>query len=116
MEGSSGKPVMETEEGKLFKMVATNDTCPDCGHKGFLGGPSGGMSQNVYCGNVHCRSGFNVTAFSATQGLCERIGKIELDRYPDWAFKIEGEDAAERVKAIRETIRKTEGAASTVAA
>lgn len=32
--------------------------CPDCGSAELLGGPSGGMSQNVLCN--HCLSEFNV--------------------------------------------------------
>lgn len=70
------------EEVDLFVTVAIHDTCPDCGGKGFLGGPEGGMSQNIFCRNIECRSGFNLTPFSATQGLCERIGEGDIDRYP----------------------------------
>lgn len=78
---STGKvtPVRLTEEGKLFAKIAT-DHCPDCGGKGFYAGPSGGMSQNIYCQNRECRSAFNVTAFTETEGIVERIGKKD----PEW--------------------------------
>lgn len=36
-------------------------TCPDCGHKGLLEGPHGGLSVNYYCGDQEkCGSRFNV--------------------------------------------------------
>lgn len=59
----------------LFESVIGNNTCPDCGHTGFFEGPSGGLSTNIFCTNKECRSGFNITAFSRTEGLCDRISK-----------------------------------------
>lgn len=35
--------------------------CPDCRHRGFLLGPRGGAAINIECGNLECRSRFNVT-------------------------------------------------------
>lgn len=35
--------------------------CPDCGWRGFVLGPRGGVAQNIECGNVMCRARFNVT-------------------------------------------------------
>lgn len=47
----------------------TKNICPDCGAKGeFIGGPSGGGSQNIICNN--CKMRFNVG-----MGSGERIGK-----------------------------------------
>lgn len=83
VEGHTGTLVMETDEGKLYKIVGIDDTCPDCGGKGFWAGPSGGMSQNIFCMNVDCRSGFNVTPFASGQGTCERISKGDIARYPN---------------------------------
>lgn len=34
--------------------------CPDCGGDKLLIGPSGGLSQNIMCGNQACGSRFNV--------------------------------------------------------
>ena len=80
--GLTGQPVAESESGKLFKTVAINDECPDCHNHGFYGGPEGGMSQNIFCMNRDCRSGFNVTPFGGSTGLCDRIGKGDIARYP----------------------------------
>lgn len=73
-------PVMYTEGGKLFAKIA-DGRCPDCNGKGFYAGPSGGMSQNIYCQNRDCRSAFNVTQFTATEGTVERIGKKDIEWY-----------------------------------
>jgi hypothetical protein len=35
--------------------------CPDCGHRGFLLGPRGGLAINIECGNGDCAARFNVT-------------------------------------------------------
>lgn len=43
--------------------------CPDCGHQGFLEGPSGGCSTNIMCGG--CGSKFNV----CPPFFAERIGR-----------------------------------------
>jgi hypothetical protein len=72
-------PVMQTEGGKLFAKIIT-DRCPDCNGKGFYAGPRGGISQNIYCQNRECRSAFNVTVFTETEGTVERIGKKD----PEW--------------------------------
>ena len=73
-----GTPVSQTEEGKLYAIIAT-DECPDCHHLGFYAGPQGGMSQNIYCANGDCRSAFNITPMI---GTAERIGKA-----PDYIYK-----------------------------
>lgn len=62
-------PVTETERGKLWLKIATN-YCPDCGHQGFIEGPSGGLSTNIFCANKECGHGFNVTPVI---GIAERI-------------------------------------------
>lgn len=64
-------PVRLTDEGKLYALIAANK-CPDCGSAGFWAGPSGGLSQNIFCRNKDCRSGFNVTPMV---GIADRIGK-----------------------------------------
>jgi len=38
--------------------------CPECGYRGFVLGPRGGMSQNIECGNTKCRTRFNVLCVS----------------------------------------------------
>lgn len=73
-----GVLVSETDEGKLYAELAA-DMCPDCGHRGFYEGPSGGMSTNIFCMNPKCRSGFNVTPVVE---IAERIHKGDLSMYP----------------------------------
>jgi len=48
----------ETDKQRITKWVMKN-ICPDCGGKGFYEGPSGGISQNILCGNADCGSRFN---------------------------------------------------------
>jgi hypothetical protein len=74
--------VTDTPEGKLFETVGLQDTCPDCGSKGFYVGPSGGMSTNIFCVNRACRSGFNITYFDQSNGTVDRIGQGDINRYP----------------------------------
>lgn len=107
--GRTGQPVAETEGGKLFAMVGLKNTCPDCGGKGFFGGPEGGMSQNISCKNVECRAGFNLTPFGSGQGLCERISRSDIDRYPAESFG-EGLTPGQRLDA-KNAIKAKEAAA-----
>jgi hypothetical protein len=82
-DGETERVLDDTDEGKLFKTVILKNTCPDCGnHQGFYAGPCGGMSQNIFCQNRECRSGFNVTAFDSHNGTAQRIGKGDIARYP----------------------------------
>lgn len=37
-----------------------NGYCPDCSHRGFVLGPRGGNAMNIECGNIECRSRFNI--------------------------------------------------------
>lgn len=77
IEGSTGTPVEETEEGKLFAIIGGRGICPDCSTRGFIPGPRGGMSQNIYCKNSMCRSAFNLTRFTPSTGIVQRIGKAD---------------------------------------
>lgn len=72
-------PVSKTDGGKLYRLIA-KDHCPDCHAKGFWSGPSGGISQNIYCTNSECRSAFNVTEMI---GTADRIGKAPDRIYAD---------------------------------
>lgn len=73
---------VETEDSKLFRMVAVNNECPDCHSHGFYAGPEGPGAQNVFCKNVECRSGFNVMEFGGNVGIAQRIGKQKREWYP----------------------------------
>ncbi|MGD0278086.1 MAG: hypothetical protein ABSC11_02140 [Smithella sp.] len=44
--------------GYQMEMLFIERLCPDCGFSGFLGGPEGGCSQNIKCGN--CGNKFNI--------------------------------------------------------
>lgn len=60
------------DETKAFRSGA----CPDCGARALLQGPSGGLSENVYCGNEErCGSRYN------------EMGPFGVDRISDTAFK-----------------------------
>jgi hypothetical protein len=43
--------------------------CPDCDHRGFVLGPRGGLSQNIECGNLECRSRFNISTSFASHRI-----------------------------------------------
>ena len=49
--------------------------CPDCGYRGFVLGPKGGVAQNIECGNISCRARFNVTTFGSDVLVAQRIEK-----------------------------------------
>lgn len=68
----TGIPVTQTEEGKLWLQIVDNE-CPDCGarFKGFMEGPSGGMSTNIMC--FGCKHWFNVTPVI---GIADRLSKV----------------------------------------
>jgi hypothetical protein len=46
----------------LHKMTRGN--CAECGYRGFVLGPRGGVAQNIECGNKECRARFNVLCVS----------------------------------------------------
>lgn len=50
--------------------------CPDCGHRGFVLGPQGGMAINVECGNLRCRHRFNVTNWMGRTAFVERLPSV----------------------------------------
>jgi hypothetical protein len=49
--------------------------CPDCGHRGFVLGPQGGLSINIECGNLECRSRFHATLYASAVVAGQRIEK-----------------------------------------
>ena len=58
-------PLAERFARKRPKTALNESTmvvCPDCGGAAFLGGPCGGMCQNVKCAG--CGSEYNLTPFS----------------------------------------------------
>lgn len=59
--------------------------CPDCGHRGFVLGPRALPSINVECGNLNCRSRFNVASGFGSHRLvfAHRIEK-EGEGGADW--------------------------------
>lgn len=68
--------------------------CPDCGSKELLGGPSGGMSQNVGCN--HCLMEFNVHHhFGGILGV-DRTGK--MNKYRAAVFGIASDEYDEITK------------------
>ncbi len=63
--------VTPAEEKKLRKSI-----CPDCGGTKFLGGPRGGLAQNVMCANIECEARFNICGPFTP----ERIGASKLKK------------------------------------
>jgi hypothetical protein len=61
-----------------LEMVRKN-VCPDCEHEGFLGGPCGGMAQNIKCANDECGSRFNDLGMFGV----DRISGVSSDRRRD---------------------------------
>jgi len=57
--------------------IINSGRCPDCDYRGFVFGPGGASSQNIECGNLECRSRFNVARFSFSHHvvMAERIPK-----------------------------------------
>jgi transcription elongation factor Elf1 len=58
--------------------------CPDCGHRGFVLGPRGGMSTNIECGG--CGSRFNIAQTSVSHHVVlwgERIPRLD-EGGTDW--------------------------------
>lgn len=74
------EPAIDLDHARMFRMIARN-ICPDCKGFGFYGGPRGGLSQHIYCANVKCRSAFNVTQFTITDGSVNRIEKKSEEWY-----------------------------------
>lgn len=57
--------------------------CPDCGGRGFVLGPRGGMNQNIECAQIRCRARFNVAIFAGAVQHAERIEK-RVEGGPRW--------------------------------
>lgn len=86
------EPIISSPERD--KRFMERGTCPDCGEKSLLSGPSGGMSQNVACNN--CLMEFNVHhSFGGLLGV-DRTGKLSETRAG--VFGISPEEYREIVK------------------
>jgi len=68
--------MMETSE-RFLTASLTRGHCPECDYRGFVLGPDGGGSHNVECGNIACRSRFNLVIRGSTEVACaQRIERI----------------------------------------
>lgn len=56
--------------------------CPDCGYRGFVLGPQGGMAINCECGG--CRNRFNITRWMGKTAFVERLPSVAEGGIP-WA-------------------------------
>jgi hypothetical protein len=69
--------------------------CPDCGGRGFVLGPRGGLALNIECAQIPCRARFNVALFSGVVQTAERIEK-HADGGPVWPSEPrDGKDGAQ---------------------
>jgi uncharacterized membrane protein YgcG len=64
----------------IFRDDGEEGHCPICHSVGFYAGPEGGMSQNIHCRNVACRTNVNITPVIET---AEIMGRRGFDWYPD---------------------------------
>jgi len=55
--------------------------CPDCGYRGFVIGPQGGMAINIECGG--CRNRFNVSYFGGQVVMAHRL-ESRAEGGPEW--------------------------------
>ena len=70
--------MIETAKRPLTASL-TRGHCPDCDYRGFVLGPHGGASFNVECGNVACRSRFNLTLDATSEVTCaQRIKRLVM--------------------------------------
>jgi len=60
---------LEHDSDKILNIMKEGNCCPDCGCTSIIEGPSGGMSQNIFC--AECKHGFNMK------------GGIGVDRIPN---------------------------------
>lgn len=67
----------------MVEFPLSKHRCPDCGHRHFYRGPSGGLSVNIEC--ARCGSRFNVTVYQGELVLAHRIGR-EGGEWPDRGF------------------------------
>ena len=67
--------VLEASPDFITESV-TRGHCPDCGHRGFVIGPMGGMSINIECGSLDCRSRFSAAFYGGRAMFCERIDRF----------------------------------------
>lgn len=64
--------------------------CPDCGERGFVLGPRGGLNQNIECAQIACRARFNVTLFAGAIQHAQRIEK-RAEGGPRWVSEPDDE-------------------------
>lgn len=67
--------------------MITAGQCPDCGHRGFVLGPRGGLAINIECGSADCRARFNVASGPGTHQIVlgHRIPR-QSEGGSDWGF------------------------------
>jgi hypothetical protein len=65
--------------GEMAAAITTGH-CPACGYRGFVFGPRGGSSVNIECGNVKCRTRYNIAT-----DMWQRVIMVqEIDRNGVW--------------------------------
>jgi len=47
--------------------------CPACSYRGFVLGPAGGAALNIECGNLDCRTRYNVVNFAGQILMAQTI-------------------------------------------
>jgi len=78
------------ENDEHLRLTINKGLCPDCGYRGFIIGPQGGLNTNIECGNIRCRARFNVATYGSTIFFAERIPKLGEGGVP-WMTDAHGE-------------------------
>lgn len=69
--------------------------CPDCGHRGFVIGPQGGIAINIECGNLDCRKRFNAAFYGGAVVMAHRIPNVD-EGGAAWPGKVFPQEEAEQ--------------------
>lgn len=67
------QPALDHEVTNDERAILNSGHCPDCGGRGFVLGPRGGINQNIECAQISCRARFNVALFAGAIQHAQRI-------------------------------------------
>lgn len=74
---------LDGEVSEQERSLLNHGVCPNCGNRGFVIGPRGGINLNIECASISCRARFNVALFAGAVQHAQRIEK-RADGGPPW--------------------------------